>query len=116
MPFSELFGHERAVRTLRAALERGRVHQAYLFAGPAGVGKEMCARLFAQALNCEKGGADACGACGVCRKIAHNSHPDVLWVMPETEAVARKILTKSDIEGTPSRDIRVEQIRNLRSK
>lgn len=111
-----MFGHERALKTLRAALGRGRVHHAYLFAGPEGVGKEMCARIFAQALNCERGDNDACGACGQCRKIAHGNHPDVLAVMPEAEAVSRRLLTKGDIEGTPSRDIRVEQIRTLRAR
>ncbi len=116
MPFSDIRGQDRAVRMLRAAIGRGRVHHAYLFAGPEGVGKELLARTFAQALDCEKGDGDACGACVACRKIAHGNHPDVRLVMPEAEAVARKLLAKADIEGTPSRDIRVEQVRDLRAK
>src|SRR3954470_4960578 len=53
MPWDEISGQEGSVSFLRAALARGRAHHAYLFAGPKGVGKELLARLFAQAANCE---------------------------------------------------------------
>jgi DNA polymerase-3 subunit delta' len=54
MPFAEIIGQERALDPLRAALARGALHHAYLFAGPSGVGKATAARLLAQAANCEK--------------------------------------------------------------
>jgi len=44
MRWEDISGQERAVRLLRGALEGGRVHHAYLLAGPEGVGKELLAR------------------------------------------------------------------------
>jgi DNA polymerase III subunit delta' len=76
-----------AVDTLRRALASGRVHHAYLFDGPDGVGKERAAFGLAQALVCERrgaGGADACGACSACMRAvpkpgeARPVHPDVV--------------------------------------
>src|SRR5207245_2445520 len=63
MPFQEIAFQDRALKPLRAALERGTLHHAYLFGGPQGVGKAIAARVLAQAANCELGGPDACGTC-----------------------------------------------------
>jgi len=113
MPFSEILGQERAVESLRAALRRGALHHAYLLAGPEGVGKGTAARLFAQAANCEGGPADdACGTCGPCRKIARGVHPDVLAV-EEERVMARAGRWEPKGGRTPSRDIVVDQIREL---
>jgi DNA polymerase-3 subunit delta' len=76
---TELVGQSRAVSVLRSAIRRGRVAHAYLFSGPEGVGKSTAARLFAQALNCERAGeeADACGECRACLLTSKGNHPDV---------------------------------------
>jgi len=102
------------VRLLRSALERGQPHHAYLLAGPAGVGKELLARLFAQAANCEaEPELRPCGKCASCTAIARGVHPDVTWVMPQSEAVSRGLLSRADLESAPSRDIRVDEVRAL---
>lgn len=113
--FSQIKGQERALHLLRSSLERQRVHHAWIFAGPSGVGKERVARLFAATLLCRQGGgADGpCGACASCEKVERDVHPDVLVVMPEAEAVARKRLAREDLPRTPSRDLKIEQIRGL---
>ncbi len=49
--FDEVVGQEPIARTLRAAIEAGRVAHAYLFCGTRGVGKTSMARIFAKALN-----------------------------------------------------------------
>jgi DNA polymerase-3 subunit gamma/tau len=49
--FDQVIGQEAIARTLRNAIERGRVAHAYLFTGTRGVGKTSMARLFARALN-----------------------------------------------------------------
>lgn len=67
----------------RHALARGRTAHAYVFAGPAGVGKRTVARGIAQCLFCEKRGdtdLDACGDCPACRQVRAGSHPDLLTV------------------------------------
>ncbi|BDG08039.1 DNA polymerase III subunit delta' [Anaeromyxobacter paludicola] len=115
MPFAEIIGQDRAVGSLRAALARGALHHAYLFGGPAGVGKGAAARLLAQAANCEgpaAAGADACGACGPCTRIARGLHPDVLFLAEERE-MAKAGRWEPKGGRTPSKEIVVDQIREL---
>ena len=114
MPWDEIRGQDRAVRQVRAALERGQPHHAYLFAGPEGVGKELAARLFAQAANCEAAeGLRPCGACDSCKRIVKGSHPDVLFLRPQADLVARGQMGKADFDAAPSREIRVDEVRQL---
>jgi len=82
MSFQAIIGNERAIGLLTSSIEQGRVAHAYLFAGPAGVGKGLVAREFAKALNCERGETRPCDDCVTCRKIDHGTHPDVLWFRP----------------------------------
>ena len=119
MPFSAVIGQERAVGALRAALRRGTLHHAYLFAGPAGVGKAGAARLLAEAANCEApatGGAgrrdDPCGQCPPCRKIERGVHPDVVWIAEE-RTMARAGTWEPRGGRSPSKDVVVDQIREL---
>ena len=115
MRWEEIQGQERAVRLLRSALERGQAHHAYLLAGPEGTGKELLARTFAQAANCEEAepAARPCGACPNCTFFARGNFPDAAWLMPQSERVARGLLSRSDVEGAPSKEIRVDEIREL---
>ena len=46
------------MRTLRNAVERGKVHHAYLFVGSRGTGKTSMAKILAACLNCERGPDD----------------------------------------------------------
>ncbi len=82
MSFNKVRGQELAVGLLKRAIEEKRLAHAYLFIGPEGVGKSLLAGIFAQALNCESGGADPCGSaadeCVSCKKIEAVNHPDVI--------------------------------------
>ena len=76
--FEEVVGQDHVVRTLRSAIEKGRIAQAYLFAGPRGTGKTTLARIFAKALNCAHGPTvRPCGECPACRAIMNGSSFDV---------------------------------------
>ena len=67
------------MRTLRNAVERGKVHHAYLFVGSRGTGKTSMAKILAACLNCERGPTtEPCGECESCRSIAQASSLDVI--------------------------------------
>ncbi len=77
--FADVVGQEPVVRTLRGAVERGRVHHAYLFVGSRGTGKTSMAKILAACLNCERGPTvEPCGECESCRAIAAARSLDVI--------------------------------------
>ncbi|MCD6289361.1 MAG: AAA family ATPase, partial [Anaerolineae bacterium] len=94
-----VIGHEWAVRLLRQSLQRGTLSHAYLFIGPAGVGKTTLARALAQAVLCqaEDIAARPCGECRACRLIVQDKHPDVRIIAP----------------SEPGRALSTEQIRGM---
>jgi DNA polymerase-3 subunit delta' len=99
-----ILGNPWAVSLLQGHLLAGRLRHAYLFLGPAGVGKRTLALRFAQALNCERhaGSGDLCDpaqepVCRACRLTPQETYPDLHVVRPEAEGGG----------------IRVEQIRDL---
>jgi DNA polymerase-3 subunit gamma/tau len=105
MTFDDVVGQEHVTRTLRNALESGRIANAYLFVGPRGIGKTTLSRIFAKALNCTSPkGVEPCGECDNCRQIAAGraldvteldaaSHNKVEDVRPIIEAVQFKPTT-----------------------
>ncbi|MBB3061957.1 DNA polymerase III subunit gamma/tau [Microbulbifer rhizosphaerae] len=79
--FREMVGQEHVLRALINALDNGRLHHAYLFAGTRGVGKTTIARILAKCLNCESGvSSEPCGQCGACREIAEGRFVDLIEV------------------------------------
>ncbi len=84
----DILGHDREIGALRRAHAAGRLHHAYLFSGPEGVGKRSTAAALAGLVNCEQpqgdlNTLDACGRCSACLKLAAGQHPDLLVIEPE---------------------------------
>ncbi|MBI2346435.1 MAG: DNA polymerase III subunit delta' [Deltaproteobacteria bacterium] len=111
--WQQLIGHDRPVASLRADLSADRLAPAYLFAGPAGIGKFRTALTLAQAINCTlvlserspelaEGRSESkdgpCGECATCTRIAAGTHPDVLIIAPEKQ------------------EIRIEQVRTMQAR
>ena len=97
MGFDDIIGHQKQLATLRAALGNGRLHHAYLFLGPEGVGKRLTALALAKALHCTVVQNDYCGNCTNCRRVNDGNHPDVRLI----EAVSAK------------KEISIQQVREL---
>ncbi|MBM4260015.1 MAG: DNA polymerase III subunit delta' [Deltaproteobacteria bacterium] len=82
MSFAEIIGQPKPLAILRSALANGRLHHAYLFLGPEGVGKRAIALALAKAIHCAGANGDFCGQCVNCKRIGDGNHPDVRLVEP----------------------------------
>src|SRR5438093_9690873 len=97
MSWQRIRGHDSLIQAFDQAVRRGRLAHAYLFVGPAGVGKRLFAAELAKALLCEKRTIspaepdalatvgpnlrlDACDHCPSCIQIDADTHPDVFAV------------------------------------
>ncbi len=113
---SRVRSQDTAVQVLRRAVAAGSVHHAYLFEGPAGVGKELAALGLAQALVCERrapGESDACGTCSACLRA--NLTEDRVTRHPDITILERALYEPQRIgRRTPeSQDISIDQVRTL---
>jgi len=81
--FSEVIGQEHVTRTLKNAIEQGRIAHGYIFSGHRGIGKTTIARILAMALNCrssEKPVTEPCGVCDSCTEIRAGNSVDVIEI------------------------------------
>ncbi|HEY1957856.1 MAG TPA: DNA polymerase III subunit delta' [Polyangiaceae bacterium] len=111
-----LRAQDAAAETIRRALRTRRVHHAYLFDGPDGVGKELAAFALAQALVCAQPREDgeACGTCSACVRSAPDpktrrpKHPDIV-------VLERALYEPAQIgRRTPeTQDLSIDQVRTL---
>ena len=90
--FDDVVGQRGVTQTLRNAIATARLAQAFVFAGPRGVGKTTTARILARALNCEQGAtADPCGTCDACVEIAEGRDIDVLEIDAATHTQVENV-------------------------
>lgn len=83
MLLSDIHGQDAAIATLRKALSRERLAHAYLFIGPAGVGKKQAALALTRAALCTTHPGEGCDTCANCTMVKALTHPDVRIVAPE---------------------------------
>jgi DNA polymerase-3 subunit delta' len=139
---SELLGQPEASAYLRAIVKGRRFANAYLFHGPAGVGKMTAALSFASAILCEHGAPpasstapglfdapapakktaapedDACGECAACVKTRTLAHPDLKFLFPvsgeEKELESTIAETLAQLRENPYYVFRYEKAASIR--
>lgn len=79
--FTDVVGQKQVSETLMRAIREDKVAHAYLFSGPRGTGKTSVAKIFARAINCEKGPTDhPCNECASCKQILNGQSMDVVEI------------------------------------
>lgn len=81
--FKDVIGHTDIIQYIKNAINQDKVSHAYIFNGEKGSGKKLLAYLFAQTLQCEKGGDDPCYECHSCRQSVSGNQPDIITVTHE---------------------------------
>lgn len=81
--FHDIVGQEQIREHLQNALRTRRISHAYIINGERSSGKEFIARVFATALQCEKGGEEPCQECHSCRQALSGNHPDIIRLTHE---------------------------------
>ncbi len=97
-----LIGQTRAVQLLQTGLSSGKLHHAFIFHGPPGVGKCTCALELGRLLLCHQRQTDlagqltACGSCESCRLLRDSdpegrvgNHPDLHVIRKEMAQTAQ---------------------------
>ena len=100
-----ILGHQRQIAYLDRVRERGTMAHAYLFHGPDKIGKRAIALEWIKTLFCSAGKKrinDSCSGCAECKKIEHNTHPNLIQLSLEQTLVSKKE-TRKEI---PIEDIR----------
>lgn len=102
--FKDVVGHSEIIQYIQNAVTEDKVSHAYILNGEKGSGKKMLANLFAQTLQCEKGGAEPCHECHSCKQAASGNHPDIIRVTHEKP----NSISVDDIRVQINEDIQVK--------
>jgi DNA polymerase-3 subunit delta' len=85
--FSDIIGHKEVIKALTASLADAKTGHAYLFLGPAGVGKKTLALEFAAGLLCPGHLGDCSDECQSCRQFGRGTHPDFMTIVPSGNSI-----------------------------
>lgn len=81
--FQDIVGQEQIKEHLQSALTTKKISHAYIINGEKASGKEFIAKIFAMALQCEKGGEEPCHECHSCKQALSGNQPDIIFVSHE---------------------------------
>lgn len=100
-PLDQILGQDRAITTLQSALRADRVHHAWIFAGPLGVGKCTTALAFAAILLDPNAGPNLAGQFDtdpdgeVASLVRRGAHPDLHLIQKELAAISAESTLRS---------------------
>ncbi len=100
-------GQPNVIALLGKSLQANTLSHAYLFVGPAHVGKTTLAIDFARAVNCNEN-KPPCGTCQSCLRILEGKHSDV-----EIIGMNQDISNKSQSESAAHSEIGIKEIQEL---
>lgn len=102
-----IIGHKRQITYFEKVISKGALAHAYLFHGPANVGKRTIAEEIAKTLLCwrPKKGFGGCGACDSCARVSDGTHENIIRLSREETLISKKESRK---------EIPIEDIRELR--
>ena len=81
--FYNVIGQEQIKEHLQNALSTRKISHAYIINGEKSSGKGFIAKVFAMALQCEKGGTEPCQQCHSCRQALTDNQPDIIRITHE---------------------------------
>ena len=102
--FRDIIGQEQIKEHLRNALITDKVSHAYIINGEKSSGKEFIAKVFAMALQCEKGGEEPCQECHSCKQALSGNHPDIIRVIHEKP----NTISVDDIRAQVNNDVGIK--------
>lgn len=108
--FQDIIGQEQIKEHMRNVLTTGKVSHAYIINGEKSSGKEFIARVFAMALQCEKGGMEPCQECRSCKQALSDNHPDIIWVVHEKP----NTISVDDIRSQVNNDVAIKPYSSAR--
>lgn len=105
--FEDVVGQEHVLKALAHSIDNQHIHHAYLLTGTRGIGKTTIARIFAKALECEKGiSSHPCGVCDACVGITKGSYMDVIEIDAASQTKVedtRQLLENTQYQPTQGR-------------
>lgn len=102
--FQDIVGQEQIKEHMRNALSTGKISHAYIINGEKSSGKEFISKVFAMALQCEKGGVDPCQECHSCKQALSNNQPDIIRVVHEKP----NTISVDDIRAQVNNDVAIK--------
>ena len=79
--FDEIVGQNHITQTIKNAIKTNRIHHAYLFSGPRGIGKTTTARILSRALNCKNPQDwEPCNECESCLSVVSGRSIDIIEI------------------------------------
>ena len=102
--FMDIIGQEQIKEHLQNALATGKVSHAYIINGEKLSGKEYIAKVFAMALQCERGETEPCQECHACKQALSDNQPDIIRVGHEKP----NTISVDDIRGQINNDVAIK--------